>query len=114
MSIDIVGDGNCFFRSFSLSIYCTQSRQYDLRAATARYFLDNFGSILELSNSSQADADAASANERANGIQKDGVLMGEDVILVQLTFLSEKFTFLFHPVWSRPGCIYSPVSRSVS
>ena len=73
---------------FSLCICGTQSRYYNLHAATACHFLDNFESILELRNLFKADA--ASTNKRASDIQEDGVWVGEDVILAATDLLERE------------------------
>jgi OTU domain-containing protein 5 len=71
--VDVEGDGNCFFRALSSSLYGHQYQHAELRASVA-----NFLSL-------QADAapvvDRVALHKHATVVAKTGTWVGEDVIL---------------------------------
>ncbi len=79
-SIDVAGDGNCFFRAVSMNLFGSEDHHSNLRQSVTSYMVRN------ISSPSSID-DMASCKQRAQCISQDGVWIGEDTIPITASYL---------------------------
>ena len=72
--VDVKGDGNCFFRSVSVSLTGLESDHSRLRKKIIQYMIDDSGVV------NSTSASAAKAHLLLENLMRDGVWVGEDVI----------------------------------
>ena len=80
-SINVRGDGNCFFRAISVFLYSNENHHADLRRAVAESIM------LSSSHDSISTEDATACRLRAEYIRQDGNWVGEDIIPVAAEYL---------------------------
>jgi hypothetical protein len=100
---DVAGDGNCFYRALSVSIYGHQNEHTALRKSIAQHVLK------QSENSTTMDYRAL--QRRALDIAKDGSWAGEDSILAAANFLQRPIHVYVAAVCS--PLIYVPSSPLV-
>ena len=81
ITVEVLGDGNCFFRAVAMSVYGDQSRHAQLRAAVALSMLSTMG------DECQHTDDVLAYHRRVNEISKDGNCVGEEAILATAHYL---------------------------
>ena len=82
-AVNVVGDGNCFFRSLFVCLSGGESDHNKLRKAISQYMIDSNAHLL-------ADSSSLAAKKALYHLQsmgKDGVEVGEDVICAAASYL---------------------------
>ena len=105
-AIDVQGDGNCFFRALSVSMYGHQNDHTKLRKAVAR-FMD-----IQAAEENHSLTDKEALRQRAVKISKDGEWVAEDIILATANYLKRPIH-----VYMAGACspqVYSPSSSVTS
>jgi hypothetical protein len=82
---DVIGDGNCFFRSISVGICGDQSLHTDLRRRTATHMATNYASLFNTTGMSSVDAE--SVHRCVARIERANTEVGEECILTAADLL---------------------------
>ena len=104
-TIDVVGDGNCFFRALSVSLHGHQCCHVLLRATIAHH-------VDEEANLFASSDNRVALDQLAIYISKDGFWAGEDVIYATAKALSRSIHVYF-AVNSHSPLKYTPASIQV-
>ena len=104
-SINIFGDGNCFFRALSLGLYSDQSAHIQLRSSIAQHLV-KYGSIV-FASVGFASSDLASITKAAASIRQPNTWAGEDIVLVVADFL-QRDIYVYIDCESISPLVYSP------
>ncbi len=96
---DVLGDGNCFFRACSASLYGHQENHLVLRKAVAFYISDLAKCATK--------AERNDFEKLASIVNTEGKWIGEDVILMTARYLQRPVYVYISTVQSSP-LIYSP------
>ena len=84
-SINVSGDGNCFFRALSISLYGDESAHAQMRTSIAQHFAD-FGNVI-FTSAGIALSDSASITKAADAIRQPCAWAGKDIALVAADLL---------------------------
>ena len=84
-SINVSGDGNCFFRALSMSLYGDESAHAQLRTSIAQHLAD-FSNVI-FTSAGIAFSDSASITKAADAIRQPCAWAGEDNALVAADLL---------------------------
>ena len=103
-SFDVIGDGNCFYRAVSVSVY---KNYVDLRQSLAQLV------SLQCQSACISSANYESLRQLANNIRKDGSWAGEDIILVTANFLQRPL-HIYCASYTSPPLVYVPELSSAS
>ena len=95
----MVGDGNCFYRAVSVSLYGDQNNYSTLRKSIANFIVSM--------QTGTSFADFESLRQLAANVSKDGTWAGEDVIVVTANYLQRQIHVYFASVTASP-LKYSP------
>ncbi len=98
-SIDVRGDGNCYFRSLSVVLYGDESHHAALRESISE-------ELLNISRLAPA-ADMQDIHAHVENIKKDGVYVGEDVIVASASCLGRNICVYIASIKSSP-LVYKP------
>ena len=104
ITVDVVGDGNCFFRFVAMSVYGCQSRHSQLRAAVALSMLSMMG------DGCQHTDDVLAYRRRVDEISKDGNYAGEEAILATAKYLQRSICVFMASDTASPLTYSPPVS----
>jgi OTU-like cysteine protease len=107
--VDVTGDGNCFFRAISVSIFGNQLQHDVLRQCTARHMSVNGIKIFKKANITSADKE--SVLKSAHAINANGIWVGEDAILAAADYLKRDIHVFIAAVRASP-LIYSPLTTA--
>jgi OTU-like cysteine protease len=110
-SINVLGDGNCFFRAISVCLYGHEHEHAALRADIAKHFEATAGGLASAMDIGPEDY--AELRKRAAIVGRDGEWAGEDVILTTSAFLQRDIHVYLAGANSSP-MIYSPLVHSMS
>ena len=83
LSYDVIGDGNCFFRSVSVTLNGNEDSFASLRKSIITYMAAD----VSLSISDVSPDDNLPINKHINNIKNNGIWVGEDVVLATSKFL---------------------------
>jgi hypothetical protein len=108
-TVDVRGDGNCFFRALSVSLYGNETHHEELRTSIGDHLLHNYVSIFELA-AHMMPTDYESARQCADNIRRNETWVGEDAILTAADFLQRDI--LIYISAKNSPLIYSPASNS--
>ena len=86
-TINVIGDGNCFFQAISVCGYSNQSRYKELRANVASHMLAEGKKIVARINLAGSGDD--SIRKSADVIKSDDSWVGEDAILAAADYLRQ-------------------------
>jgi OTU-like cysteine protease len=92
---EVISDGNCFFRSVSVSLYGSQLRHTELRKSVAEHVLLNYEHIFASAGVTSGDGEAA--RKCAESISKDGTWAAEDAILATADYLQRDIIIFVSP-----------------
>jgi hypothetical protein len=104
-SIDVVGDGNCFFRALSLSLHGSQSLHAQLRKAIALHLRDNTTAVFGPSLSD----DLCAVRDCVNSLLTNGSWAGEEAIVTAADYLQREIQ-IYTSFGTTSPLIYSPAS----
>lgn len=107
-TVDVDGDGNCLYRALAhnLTGSHSQSLHGELRQGTARHYADNYGTIYDVSNLSQADY--VSIRSQARVMATDKEYAGEVAIKAAADYLYRDIEVYTH---RRPLTFLSRTTR---
>ena len=112
MSVNVAGDGNCFYRALSLSLHGHEDEHTELRRLIADHLTRNYNSIFNVSNNF-THADNNSIEQHIQRMRLNGVWAGEEAILAAADFLQRElhvFKYVTSAVAS--PTVYTPASGS--
>ncbi len=75
MSVDVISDGNCLFRSISVCLTGSESKHTKLRNDIVQHMVDNCADI-----AGSASRPATELRRHFESMRRDGVWAGEDVV----------------------------------
>jgi len=102
-AVDVIGDGNCFFRAASLIIHGNESQHVQLRAEIASH-IENSGVILDGVVVTSPD-DNNSFSKHVESMRTNGTSVGEDAVLALATVY--KRDVIVHTAGVEPLCYKS-------
>ena len=106
MPINVSGDGNCFFRALSMSLYGKESAHVQMRISVAQHLAD-FGNVI-FTSACIVSLDSVSITKAADAIRQPCAWAGEDIALVAADFLQRDIHVY---IASKPvsPLIYTPI-----
>ena len=99
-SFDVIGNGNCFYRAVSVSVYSDQKNYIDLRQSLAQFV------SLPCQSDCISSANYDSLRQLTNDIRKDGSWAGEDIILSTANFLQQPL-HVYYASCTSPPLVYA-------
>jgi hypothetical protein len=84
-AVDVIGDGNCLFRSISICMCGDQSLHTELRQRTATHMAANYASLFN--SSGMSSVDASSLRNCVSRIERANTEVGEECILTAADLL---------------------------
>ena len=112
MSVNVTGDGNCFYRALSFILHGNEDHHTELRRSIADHLTRNYKCIFNVSNI-VTHADNISIEQHIQCMRLDGVWAGEEAILAAADFLKRElhiFKYVTSSVIS--PTVYTPASGS--
>ena len=116
--VNVVGDGNCLFRSLSVCLYNHEDRHSELRSQIVHHMAVNYSAIFPDFCNKSTDADKNSIDQKQ--LQKltaklltNGEWIGEDVIKAAASYLQRDIKVLISVVESSPLIYTAPSSVGV-
>lgn len=107
---EVIGDGNCFYRAISVSLYGSQLRHAELRKSVAEHVLRNYERIFVSAGVTSGDREAA--RKCAESISKDRTWAAEDAILATADYL-QRDIIIFVSQIKRSPLTYTSNSSSL-
>ena len=113
-AVDVIGDGNCYFRAVTVCLYNNKSGHLELRNFIANH-------ILELPSADDAlpgismDVEDPSVHQGLDNMMQSGTWAGEDMIVATAAFLRRPVhVYTFTSVLDASPLIYpSPVQQAL-
>ncbi len=104
-SVNVEGDGNCFFRALSLCMVGHQENHLTLRQQAARYIASCVAS--------SSSVDHVALRKHAADVMQGGTWVGEDVIMAMTECLQRQIhVFMYVDSNGTSPAIYSPSSNA--
>ena len=108
-TVDVVGDGNCFYRSISYGLHRNQLSHSELRQNIAQHLLTNYAKIFKTTVDCKDDYDVIS--KCVNDMKTDCVWAGEESIIAAADFLCREIrVYKFSTSLHKIPIVYSPCS----
>jgi hypothetical protein len=107
-SIDIVGDGNCFYRALAFGLHGGESHHIRLRQITARHFDAQFQVIFGSNNLTATDKDAI--HRRSLVLATDREEVGEEAIKTAADWMQSSIE-VYTSSAKEPPLTYLPAPR---
>jgi hypothetical protein len=112
--VDVTGDGNCFYRALSYTLYGNESQHVELRRQVADHIYLHHARIFRTS-SDITPAERASIDQSVQLMRTNRVWAGEEAILAAADFLQrELHVFKYVTSVGTSPSVYAPVSVSGS
>ena len=112
MSVNVTGDGNCFYRALSLILHGNEDHHTELRRSIADHLTRNYNCIFNVSDNLTHSGNI-SIEQHIQRMRLDGVWAGEEAILAAANFLQRElhvFKYITSAVAS--PAVYTPASGS--
>ena len=89
MSVNVTGDGSCFYRALSLILHGNEDHHTELRRPIADHLTRNYDCIFNVSNN-VTQAGNFLIEQHIQRMRLDGVWAGEEAILAAADFLQRE------------------------
>ena len=100
LSVEVEGDGNCFYCALSYSLYGQQSNHLQLRKSIAQHLLNNHEKIFSVKTNSEFP------KKSFGSMQADGTWTGEESIITAADFLQRDILVYKYGTTAVPSPIY--------